>query len=272
MTRTLSPIESLLTNISVVRRTVVVLFGVLLSLPSPANAQTSLALVSARDHLEGGMTSPQSVYADETRIYLATVQGTLFVLSRDRAANFPVIQTIPYTSALHAVRGDAQNVYVAAGDGNLLVYSKYPALALIRVIPLATYALSSVVVTDDRVFVGLSTVFAASDLHVYLSAMNDGEVVIELSKPALTPVRTYGEPAETNSTVLSIVRTGPVSRQPVLPTWVSMLDRRPSLRPIRMLRSWRIRSRCKHACTESVHRTQLDQYRCAAHGISDCRK
>ena len=67
---------------------VVLLLGLFFWPPSSANAgQTSLALVSARDHIEGSMAAPQSVYADETRIYLATsqlTQGTLFVLGRDR--------------------------------------------------------------------------------------------------------------------------------------------------------------------------------------------
>ena len=66
-------LEAYFKSISVVDRIVVLLLGLLLGLPSAANAgQTSLALVSARDHIEGSMLTAQSVYADETRIYLAT--------------------------------------------------------------------------------------------------------------------------------------------------------------------------------------------------------
>jgi hypothetical protein len=211
MTRTQRFIEAHFTSISAVRRIVVLLFASLLWLPSTAHAgQDSLALVSARDHIAGGMLTAQSVYADQTRIYLATVQGTLFVLGRDRAANFPLLESIQYTSALYAVRGDAQNVYVAAGDGNLLVYRKDPQLTLIQTLPLAANALSSVAVTDDRVFVaiGLSTRFAVNGSRVYMAASNDGELVVELSKPALTPVRTYSEPVYGDTTVVFDRLTG----------------------------------------------------------------
>src|SRR6266550_198444 len=210
MTRTPRSIAASHTSISVVRRMAVPLVGLLLSLPSTAHAGQSLALVSARDHLEGSMLTAQSVYADETRIYLATVQGTLFVLGRDRAANFPLLESIQYTSALYAVRGDAQNVYVAAGDGNLLVYRKDPRLALVQTLPLAANSLSSLTVTDDRVFVaiGLSARFAVNDVRVYLATSNDGELVIELAKPALTPVRAYSMSNDENKTAVFDRLTG----------------------------------------------------------------
>ena len=201
-------------SVSVTRTMVGLLSGFLFWLPSTATAgQTSLALVSARDHIEGSMAAPQSVYADETRIYLATAQltnGTLFVLSRDRAANFPVLESIPYPSPLFAVRGDAQNVYVTAGDGSLLVYRKDPQLTLVQTVPLATHFLGSLAVTDDRVFVALepSIRFAVDDGRVYLAALNEGETVVELSKPALTPVRTYGDAFEANTTVVFDRQTG----------------------------------------------------------------
>jgi hypothetical protein len=202
MTRTPKSTDASCTSINVVRRMVAPLVGLLLSLPSTAHGQ-SLALVSARDHLEGSMLAAQSVYADETRIYLATVQGTLFVLGRDRATNFPLLESIHYTSALYAVRGDAENVYVAAGDGNLLVYRKDQQLTLVQTLPLAANSLSSLAVTGDRVFVaiGLSARFAVNNGRVYLATSNDGELLIELSKPALTPVRTYSKAADENKTV-----------------------------------------------------------------------
>jgi hypothetical protein len=206
-------IEAYFTSIRVVSRMVVLLLGLLLWLPSTANAgQTSLALVSARDHIEGSMLTAQSVYADETRIYLATVQGTLgtlFVLSRDRAANFPVLESIPYTSGLYAVRGDSQNVYVAAGNGNLLVYRKDPQLTLLQTIPIATYFTGSLAVTDNSVFVGIGLpTFAVNESRVYLAALNEGDRVIELSKSTLTPVQTYGDTFEPNETVVFDRQTG----------------------------------------------------------------
>jgi hypothetical protein len=200
-------------SISVVGRTVVLLSGLLLWLPSAVNAgQTSLALVSARDHIEGSMLTAQSVYADETRIYLATVQGTggtLFVLSRDRAANFPVLESIPYTSGLYAVRGDSQHVYVAAGDGTLLVYRKDPQLTLVQTSPLATYFIGSLAITDNSVFVGIGlSTFAVNDSRVYLAPLNEGDRVVELSKATLTPVQTYGDTFQANETVAFDRQTG----------------------------------------------------------------
>src|SRR2546423_8578165 len=213
-------LEACFKSIRVVARIGVLLLGLLLSLPSAVNAgQTSLALVSARDHIEGSMLTAQSVYADETRIYLATVQGTvgtLFVLSRDRAANFPVLESIPYTSGLYAVRGDSQYVYVAAGDGTLLVYRKDPQLTLVQTIPLATYFIGSLAITANSVFVGIGLpTFAVNDSRVYIAPLNEGDRVVELSKATLTPVQTYGDSFQANETVAfdrqTGARVGPIS-------------------------------------------------------------
>jgi hypothetical protein len=201
------------TTIRMVSRMMALLAALVVWLPSTANAgQMSLALVSARDQIEGSMLTAQSVYADETRIYLATVQGTagtLFVLSRDRAANFPLLESIPYPSGLYAVRGDAEHVYVAAANGNLVVYRKDSRLTLVQTIPLATYFIGSLAVTDTSVFVGIGLLtFAVNDSRVYLNASNEGSPVVELSKSTLTVVRTYGDTFEPNETVVFDRQTG----------------------------------------------------------------
>ena len=196
---------------SVLRRLAAITSGLLVHLPLAAYAgQVPLDLVSARDHIEGSMTTAESVYADATRIYLATAQGTLFVLARDRAANFPLVESITYTSSLRAVRGDDQNVYVTAGDGNLLVYQKGSQLALAQTIPIATYSLAGLAVTADKLFVGVGqTHFAINDGFVYLAGLNAGDdIVIELSKPLLTPVRTYGLAVAPGTTVVYDRQTG----------------------------------------------------------------
>ena len=73
----------------------------------------SIELVSARDHIPGSFVSHRVVYADRNRIYLGSSQGTLFVLARDRVADFPVIQTIDVGMAITGVRGDGDRLYVS---------------------------------------------------------------------------------------------------------------------------------------------------------------
>ena len=210
MTRNRKLVDGFLASVNVVRAVGLLLTAWVLVLPTVAAAdQVSVRLVSARNHIEGGMTAAHSVYADETRIYLATVQGTLFVLARDRAANFPLLESIHYTSPLFAVRGDRQYLYVAAADGKLLVYRKGPQLALVQTVPVAAQWLQALTVTDDSVFVGVGqTRFALNDRHVFLSATTEGDTVVELSKPTMTPVRIYGEVVEENKTVVFDRQTG----------------------------------------------------------------
>src|SRR6185437_2658897 len=75
-----------------------------------AAVKPHLRLVSARDGIEGGFLGSQAVYADERRIYLASFNGRLFVLARNRSTNFPVLQVIEDTRfSLTAVRGDRKN-------------------------------------------------------------------------------------------------------------------------------------------------------------------
>src|SRR5687767_6418351 len=81
--------------------------------PSATQAQTKIRLVSARDRIEGSFVGNQAVYADKDRIYLASFEGKLFVLARDRARNFPIIEIVQDTTTpLTSVRGDNENLYV----------------------------------------------------------------------------------------------------------------------------------------------------------------
>lgn len=192
---------------------VLVCCGVLPGAAAPALAradsgQTQIRLVSARDHIDGGMTTPQSVYADATRIYLATFTGKLFVLARDRAAGFPVVQVIQDTTVpLTAVRGDKHRLYVTAWDG-LRVYEKGDTL-----VPVASKlgsVLSSLAVVGDRLYVSRYQGKLAVDRdHVYLSQLNPGDVAAELSSTTLATLRTYGEAFEPHDvTVVFDRRTG----------------------------------------------------------------
>ena len=173
-------------------------------------AQVTIQLVSARDHIEGSFTTPQSIYADRDRIYLASFQGKLFVLARDRAANFPVIEVVQdTTAALTAVRGDSKNLYVTSVDGNLRVYRKEDPLVLIDTISLSGFGLSSVAPEGNSIYVSRGQASLAVDRnHVYLSELNEGDIGLEIGKRTLTPELTFGETFEPNTTIVFDRRTG----------------------------------------------------------------
>jgi len=194
----------------------------------PGGARTAeLRLVSARDHIEGAIVTPQSVYADRERIYLATAapppfgshSGRLFVLARDRSANFPVLEVIEVSSApLTAVRGDRDNLYVTSGDGNLYIYRKDNPLALIDTVdPAPLGVLSSLALYGDNLYIGA---MAVSQSRVYVAALNPGEIALEVSKKTLTEERSYGTVFEPGSTVVFDRRTGErVTGIPFPPDW-----------------------------------------------------
>lgn len=166
--------------------------------------QATIRLVSARDHIEGNFLGPQAVYADEERIYLASVQGKLFVLARDRSADFPLLEVVQDTIfSLTAVRGDASNLYVTSEDGNLRVYRKGLPLLLINTIRLSDIGLNSLALWDEKLYVGAGqAALAVDEGHVYLSALNEGEIGLEIEKETLTPGITYGQTFEENTTVV----------------------------------------------------------------------
>jgi hypothetical protein len=167
-------------------------------------------LVSARDHIEGSFTVSQAVYADKDRIYLASFQGKLFVLARDRSAGFPLIEVVQDTTApLTAVRGDSKNLYVTSADGNLRVYRKEDPLLLIDTISLSGFGLSSLALEGKNLYVSRGQAALAVDKdHVYLSELNEGDVGLEVVKKTLTAGLTYGETFEPNTTVVFDRKSG----------------------------------------------------------------
>jgi hypothetical protein len=168
-----------------------------------------IQLVSARDQIEGGFVGNKAVYADEQRIYLASFQGKLFVLARDRLANFPLLEIIQdTTSPLTAVRGDPENLYVTSGDGNLRIYRKDNPLVLVDTIPLSDFGLSSLDLQQGNIYVSRGQAALAVDKdHVYLSELNEGDISIEISE-TLTPGLVYGQTFEQNTTVIFDRRNG----------------------------------------------------------------
>lgn len=190
----------------------IVLLSLFMLLPATlkAQAQVTIQLISARDHIEGSFLGPQAIYADKDRIYLASFQGKLFVLARDRSANFPVIEVVQDTPfPLTAIRGDSRNLYVTSNDGNLRVYRKEHPLSLIDTIPLSSFGLSSVALEGNNLYVSRGQAALAVDKdHIYLSELNEGDIGLEIAKKTLTSGLIYGETFERNTTVVFDRRSG----------------------------------------------------------------
>jgi hypothetical protein len=175
------------------RTGVLFLFGVVAAatFKTTSQAQTAwqpeLRLIGSIN-LPGSVVSPQMVYADNERIFVASAQGDLFILERDRQANFPMIQTIHFGAALTAVRGNKSKLFVTSQDGNLYVFLKTWPVQFEQYMTLSSYGLSALQVTGNTVYVakGQASMIATAD-RIYLSALNPGDVVLEL--PSL---RSYG--------------------------------------------------------------------------------
>lgn len=148
------------------------------------------------------MLTPQSVYADATRIYLAAYQNKLFVLARDRSADFPLIQTINFSSSLTAVRGDEDFLYVSAWDGILHIYRKTVPLQEFTNVRVADYRLSSLAVWGDHIYVGRGQSYMDVDSqYVYVAQLNEGDSAVEIARGTWAITQTYGSVFEPNITV-----------------------------------------------------------------------
>jgi hypothetical protein len=187
------------------------LFGA--AFPFLADAQPiapTLSLVSARNGIAGTFRSPRSVYADATRIYLASDEGTLFVLARDAARNFPLLQTIrDATCPLAAVRGDGQYVYVTSWDGWLRIYRRGTALRRVKSVFIPQGATGEcfagsgdMAVTSAALYIStFQSHVAVAGGRLFLSQLNAGDVAYEIPKSTFVPGRKFGTSFEPNVTV-----------------------------------------------------------------------
>ncbi|MEX2147519.1 MAG: Calx-beta domain-containing protein [Candidatus Rokuibacteriota bacterium] len=147
--------------------------------------------MSARAGIEGAVLLPQTVYADASNIYISTsgvpAGGRLYVLRRDRAADFPVVEQLDFEVALGAVRGDATHLYVAGRDGVLYIYRKTSPLSLVTSIPIADLQLVGLDVVDNRIYVAVGQAHVAADAgHVYVSSLAASDAVLEIVKGTWT--------------------------------------------------------------------------------------
>jgi hypothetical protein len=115
------------------------------------------------------------------------------VLARDRAANFPVIQTIDVGAQITAVRGDADRLYLTAPDGQLRIYAKETPLRLVATRSFSTY-LGAVIDFGDKLYLGVGFAELAVDRdRLYVAPLGENDVALEVDKATLEVTRTYGE-------------------------------------------------------------------------------
>jgi hypothetical protein len=167
-------------------------------------------VVSVRDHIPGSF-GHRMIWADRDRIYLGSAQGSLFVLARDRAADFPIVQTIDFGMPISGVRGDAERLYVTTVDGQLRIFAKGSSLTLVTTRAYST-SLGALEVFQDKLYVGVGFAELAVDSdRLYLAQLNEGEVALEIDKATLEVTRTYGQTFVEGRTVVYDRLTGAAS-------------------------------------------------------------
>ena len=183
------------------------LAGFLVLTALPGGMAQTLSLVSARGQLEGSFTTPQSVYADQRYVYLASADGRLFILEKNVARNFPLVAAINVSWApLTAVRGDNKFLFVASADGALYVFSKRQPFPLLNVLTLSQFGLNALEVRQKQagneflVSHGQGQL-AGDDQRVYLSELNEGELGFRIDRDTFAILQEYGLNLEYGSTV-----------------------------------------------------------------------
>ncbi|MBI4509568.1 MAG: hypothetical protein HY698_08015 [Deltaproteobacteria bacterium] len=178
-------------------------FELRLDVASPATGNASdpsckpavgLSLVKARDHIDGAFLTPATVAADATRIYLASRgNGKLFVLARDRAAGFPLVETIEGDGTrLTSITNLDQELLVTTETGVVRVYRKGSPLTLVTTQAIAPRGFSSHGAwTGNTLLVGDgSAAMAGNSSTVFVSPLNEEDGAVEI-RSDLSEVRRY---------------------------------------------------------------------------------
>jgi hypothetical protein len=133
--------------------------------------------------LQGSFVASQEIYADAERIFLASYQGDLFVLERNREANFPLIQTVHLNASFTSVRGDDSKVYVTSRDGTLYVFDKsWPLIQQTAAYKLSNYGLAALEVVGGHVYTAKGqAAMAGTSTNIYISEANPGDTGLDLT-------------------------------------------------------------------------------------------
>jgi hypothetical protein len=158
-----------------------------------------LTLVSARDHIPGNFLVRHAITADAQRIYLAsTSSGKLFVLARDRAADFPLLQTVEVPNpglGLISVMADDDHVRVTTFTGEVVVYAKGPSLTFESRQTLAPRGSTDAVWSGNQVIIadGIGSV-AANSTRVWIRPLSTGDRALAFTLPEFTAGPVYAPP------------------------------------------------------------------------------
>jgi hypothetical protein len=168
------------------------------STPAVRDAEQQIRLVNTI-RLSGSFIVAQAVYADHERLFLGSYQGDLFVLRRDRKANFPLMETIHLGAPLTSVRGNEKNIYVTSRNGKLYTFAKtWPRLQLTEKMSLSTYGLTGLDITGGGLYVAKGqAASAASDSNLFISELNPGDTGLDVLS-----MRSYGENFVPNRTLV----------------------------------------------------------------------
>jgi len=148
--------------------------------------------------LPGSFVSSQVIYADAERIFAGSYQGDLFVMERDRSANFPVVQVLHFAAGVTAIHGDEDWLYVATRDGNMHQFSKtWPIQSTVSML-IARHGVSAVRASGNKVYVakGQSAMTAAGD-RLFISELNPGDGGL-----VVPDMRSFGDTFERNTTIV----------------------------------------------------------------------
>ena len=157
--------------------------------PPVRDAKPQIRLVDTKQ-LPGSFVVAQAVYADHERVFLGSYQGDLFVLRRDRKANFPLLETIDIGAPVTSVHGNDKSIYVTSRDGNLYTFAKtWPRLQQTERMSLSTYGLTGLDIAAGDLYVAKGqAASAASDSNLFISELNPGDTGLDVLS-----MRSYGE-------------------------------------------------------------------------------
>ncbi len=148
--------------------------------------------------IPGSYVADQSGTAPDGKyVYMGSAQGDLTVINKD--ARDPVVKTIHVADTIYAVSFSKKYVIVTAPDGIHLFEKQH--FTEVAKIPIASNASGSLVVTEESYFISTGeSEMRYEDGLIYLSKLNEDEVVIEIDVCTWAIKRVYGETLEVNVT------------------------------------------------------------------------